>query len=153
VLDVPENTRFIGWMNDTLLYRTRDLIRTVAGGYSTAAGLEAFGFEPVFEAEEYSLTLWGYNPDGDDSVVFETEGYDLGITRRIANERLLLTLIPSNANAVTVLNMGVAGEDVHDMVARPVTRILENSDIIMSIDGGQADYLSGEFAVVPLESS
>jgi hypothetical protein len=148
-LDLPDNARPMAWMDGTLYYATRTDVEVEIGYPDLQTGV---AFEDRwmwgFIAESATLTLWRYDPRGTDNLVFQTVGYNFGVVRPTANNRLLVSVVTSNLDGIAAVNRGAAPEEVQDLLARPVTYVLDGDEVVFTLDGGQPDSSSGSFTVV-----
>lgn len=145
-IDLSAGARFEAWSGDTLLYSTRETIATVIGDSDMPAGGEVFGDQWNFEAQNNQLALWQYVADGEDRLIFEAIGYDFGMVR-IVDDRIFMSMVTSNFDAVTAMNNGADAADIQPLVARAVAYLLNGDDLVLTIEGRQADYNPASFTL------
>jgi hypothetical protein len=151
-LELPEGAHPIALIDGSLLFTTRTVVETVASDPAAPAGAEVFvGIWGSFSAQTAILSVWQRDPAGEETLIFDTEGNNFSLVRPTADNRLLVSITTSNFDAVTTLNNGAVPEDVQDLLAHPVTYLIEGGEVILTFDGSQPDYSSGTFTVTLAE--
>jgi hypothetical protein len=148
-LELPEAARPMAFMDGALYYVTRTDVREEVPTFETQTGVPLEDqWMWGFNAESATLQLWRDDPVQEDTLIFETEGYDFGVVRPTADNRLLVSVISSNREALIAVNSGATPEEVQELGARPTIYVIDGDAVILTIDGGQPDASSDEYTVV-----
>jgi hypothetical protein len=139
----------MAFMDGALYYVTRTDVREEVPTFETQTGVPLEDqWMWGFNAESATLQLWRDDPVQEDTLIFETEGYDFGVVRPTADNRLLVSVISSNREALIAVNSGATPEEVQELGARPTIYVIDGDAVILTIDGGQPDASSDEYTVV-----